>query len=86
MNTYYAKISARIECAYCNEKILITNPEEIDASEEHLDDFGGQASDVIGDQMDAEGWAGGYCPDCMELYPAEIRAIEAADDDQEGEP
>lgn len=83
MNHYYAKVSARIQCAYCTEKILVTNHEEIDASEDHLTDFGGQVTDVIGDQMEADGWVNGYCPDCIELHPAEIRAIESADDDKE---
>lgn len=79
---YFAKASARVSCGYCEEKILVVSDIEFDCDEIGLDEFGAQAVDVIGDQLDDDGWGygGKYCPDCMETHAKQIEAQERADD------
>jgi hypothetical protein len=82
MNHYYAKVSARVRCGYCDERVLVTCAEEIDASDEHVRDFGEQLLDEISDQMWADGWGYTYqyCPSCMTNHAKAIAAMETADD------
>ena len=83
---YFAKISARVRCQFCNERKLVANAGEIDCSEEHLDGLETQVADAINDQLDEDGWRErAYCPDCLTTHGAQINAIEAADDDREDE-
>jgi len=82
MNHYYAKVSARVRCGYCDERVLVTCAEEIDAAYEHMDDFGLEIILAISDQLDADGWKydGQYCPDCIATHAKAIAAMETADD------
>jgi len=83
MTTYFGKISAWVSCGYCEEKHMIASPSEIDATDEHMDDFGDRAKQAITDQLDEEGWGydGKYCPHCMTTHSKQIAAIESADDE-----
>jgi len=85
MTHYFAKVSARVPCGWCEERILVVSNVEFDCDENGLGDFGGQAVDVIGDQIDADGWGydGKYCPDCMETHAKQIHDQEHADDERD---
>lgn len=87
MNHYFAKVSARVRCRWCEQRILVTNQEEIDCDETGLADFGVQVTDVIGDQLEDDGWGydGMYCPDCMETHAKEIHELQHADDGRDDE-
>ena len=77
---YFAKVSARVKCGWCAERKLVTNGEDLDCADEHMDCFGDQIKSAIEQQMEEGGWLGRYCPDCRETHGKEIAADEGADD------
>jgi len=82
MNHYFAKVSARVRCGWCEERQLVVSNVEFDCDENGLPDLGGQAVDVINDQLEEDGWGydGKYCPDCMMSHSHAINDQERADD------
>jgi len=82
MNHYFAKVSARVRCGYCDERVIVTVAEEIDCDMIALDDLGDGVSEAITDQQESDGWGygGQYCPDCMATHAKAIAAMETADD------
>ena len=79
MNTYFAKVSARITCGFCDEKKLVTCYEELDCPADQVDDWGYYIEAAIEEQKEADGWLGNYCPECRDTHHKEILAIENAD-------
>jgi len=88
MTHYFAKVSARVRCGWCEERILVTADAEIDCDENGLEDLGWDAQSAISDQMESDswGWNGKYCPSCMAAHKKKIHDQEHADDFEEDAP
>jgi len=83
---YHIKAHAYHQCGYCDQRISITVDEDIDCTEDDIDEVSTQITDAIAGQKEADGWGynGAYCPDCMTTHGREIAAMETADDYEMG--
>jgi hypothetical protein len=80
MNHYFMKLSARIDCDTCNERILVEVAAELDASEEVLYCLDDQITDAIQDQKIQDGWVSGHCPRCARNMAPLFAHLQDADD------
>jgi hypothetical protein len=82
MNHYFMKLSARVRCGWCEEKVLVEVSEEIDCNQYDLPDLDAQIAAAIRDQQEEDGWgfSGKYCWDCMTRNSHAINDQERADD------